>query len=154
MPRREAEVRRPLEDGEVIGLGGDRRCGLDAARARADEPDALPREVDALPRPRRREVHVTFEGVETRDVGRDRGRQASDRGDEEARRHRVVVVGADLPAVRDVVERGRSHAGGELDVASEIEAIGDVVEVPLDFGLLRVPTRPLPLVAPARGENE
>ena len=52
-----------------------------------------------------------------------------------------------------VVERGRGHAGGELDVASEIEAIGDVVEVPLDLGLLRVPTRPLPLVRPARGRT-
>ena len=41
----------------------------------------------------------------------------------------------------------------QLDVASKIEAIGDVVEVPLDFGLLRVPTRPLPLLRQLRGER-
>ena len=153
MARREAVVRRALEDGEVIGLRGDRRCGLDAARARADQPDALPGEVDAIARPRCGEVDVTVEAVEPGDVRRDRCRQASDRGHEKARRHRVVAVGADLPAVRRVVERGRGDAGGELDVASEIEAIGDVVEVPLDLGLLRVTTRPLPLLRKLRGER-
>src|SRR5262249_15931341 len=52
-----------------------------------------------------------------------------------------------------VVERGRGHPGGELDVASKIEAIGHVVEVPLDLGLFRVPTRPLPLVGQLAGER-
>ena len=41
----------------------------------------------------------------------------------------------------------------ELDVAAEIEPIGDVVEVPLDLGLLRVPTRPLPLLRELLGER-
>src|SRR6185312_8546146 len=141
-----AEVRRPLEDGELLGLGCDRGRGLDATRARADEPDALPREVDAVARPGRGEVDVAVEAIETRYVGHARGREASDRGDEKARREHVVVLGADLPAIRRVVERRRGHAAGELDVASEIEAIGHVVEVLLDLGLFRVPTRPLPLV--------
>ena len=151
--RGEAVVRRALEDGEVIGLRGDRRRGLDAARAGADEPDALAGEVDAIARPRCGEVDVTVEAIEPGDVGRDRGRQAPDRGHEIARRHRVVVVGADLPPVRRVVERGRGDAGGELDVAAQIEAIGDVVEVPLDLGLLRVTTRPLPLLRQLRRER-
>jgi len=63
------------------------------------------------------------------------------------------VVGADLPAVRGVVERGRGDAGGQLDVASEIEAIGDVVEIALDLGLFRVAARPLPLLRQLRREG-
>src|SRR5206468_10387634 len=88
--RREAEIRRALKDREVSSLRGDLGCGLNAARSRPNEPDTLAGEVHGLAGPRGSEVHVTFEVVQTRDIGHIRRREASDRGHEIARGDSVV----------------------------------------------------------------
>ena len=73
------------------------------------------------------EVHLAGEILVSRDVGHVRCGETSHRGHEVARGHDVVVVGADLPGVRRAVEGRRRDASGELDVATQIEPIGDVV---------------------------
>ena len=47
---------------------------------------------------------------------------------------------------RRLVPVGGRHAGLELDVAAEVEAVGDVVEVAQDLRLLGVLAAPLPLL--------
>ena len=147
MARREAEVRRALEDGEVLGLRRDRRCGLDAARARADEPDALPGEVDAFARPRCRVVRRHRRSSSSPGMS---GAIGADRHPTAVTRKRAVTVSSSSVRISQrFVESSNVAAVTRVescDVAAQIEAIGDVVEVPLDLGLLRVPTRPLPLL--------
>ncbi len=45
-----------------------------------------------------------------------------------------------------LVERRRSDAGGELDIGSQVEAVGYVVEVAEQLGLGRIALAPFPLV--------
>ena len=82
--RRQAEVRRALEHGELGRLLGDHRDRLDRRRAGADDPDALPGEVDALVRPVTRVVPVALEVLDARDLRHLRRRQAADGHDRRA----------------------------------------------------------------------
>jgi hypothetical protein len=51
-----------------------------------------------------------------------------------------------VPAVRGAVERGRRDARVQLDVAPEVEAVGDVVQVAEDLRLRGVALGPLPVL--------
>src|SRR5581483_8459662 len=68
--RRDREVGGALEDGELAGLAGDERDGLDTRRAGADDRDALAGEVNALMRPSAGEVDRPGETPGAFDVGR------------------------------------------------------------------------------------
>ena len=52
-----------------------------------------------------------------------------------------------------LVERRGRHAGRELDVAAQVEAVGDVVDVAQDLGLRGVALGPLPLLLQLVGER-
>jgi hypothetical protein len=62
----------------------------------------------------------------------------------------LLVVGAHLPAA--VLEMGREHAGFELDMASQIEAISHVIDVAQNLRLRCVLLAPGPLLLQRRIE--
>ena len=66
---------------------------------------------------------------------------------------RLAAVGGDVPAARGLVEDGGGDAGLELDVAAQVEAVGDVVEVAEQLRLGGVALGPVPLRS-SSGEKE
>ena len=146
VPRGHAEVRCALEHHQGGGLAGDDRDGLDRGGAGADDADALAGEVHVRVRPVAGVIGRAREALQTRE-GRDLGaRQAPGGHDAEAGRHVVAAVRLDVPPVRRLVEVRRGHARVELNVAAEIEAVGDVLDVPQDLGLGGIPLRPAPFL--------
>src|SRR5262249_32077061 len=89
---------------------------------------------------------VAGEGVDAVDFRLLRLRQAAGRHDAELRRHEVAAVSGDMPAPGACVPRRRRHPRVELDVAAEVEAVCDVVQVPQDLGLGGVALGPRPLL--------
>ena len=67
---------------------------------------------------------------------------------------RLPLIGLDLPEVAVVLEHRRRDAGVELDVAAEVETVGDVLEVGEDLGLLGELAAPTPLLEQLAGERE
>ncbi len=94
-------------------------------RSRADR--AASRGVEELP----------SEALDARDVGNHGGRQHPDRQDDEACGDRFAGVEVDSPCPRLLVPRQSGHAGVERDVASEVESVGDVLQVAKRLGLSR-----------------
>ncbi len=142
--RRNAEVRRALEDRDVLGLPGDDRDRLDPRRASADDAHPAAAEVDALVGPAAGVERRSGERVAAGDVGDAGAREA-------ARRHHAVPRGDALPAVgRDqplrsgLVELRTDDPRVELDAAAQVEEIGDVVQVREDLGLGRIALAPRP----------
>ena len=153
VPGRHAERGCPLEDRHLGGVLGDQREGLHGGRARADDSDSLPGEVDRLVRPETRVVGVARETIDSRYVRHPRNGEAARRHDHELGRENVVPIGRDLPAVTRLVERGARDPRAELDVTTEVEPVGDVVQVPEDLGLRRVALAPGPLLLELVGER-
>jgi hypothetical protein len=71
-------------------------------------------------------------------------RQATGSHDQPARGRLLPVAGPEAPEAGSLVEDRSLDAGGELDVAPEIEAVGDVVQIAEDLGLAGVALGPLP----------
>ncbi len=150
--RRNGVVRCALEHEELRGAGSDVRNGLDRGRAGANDGDALASEVDALVRPAAGMEGATGEGLAARHFRHVRGRETACRHDAVTGAHPAAVVGRDAPPTRTLVERRRRDARVQLDVAAEIEAIGDVLEVAQDLGLRRIALGPFPLLLELRRE--
>jgi hypothetical protein len=113
----------------------DDRDGLDGGGAGPDDADAAAGEVHALVWPVARVIPRALEAREPLEVGDLRGGQAAGGHDAEARRHLVATIRAHRPPARPVVEDGRRHARGQLDVATQVEAVGDVIGVPQQLRL-------------------
>ena len=120
--------------------------GLDRRGSRPDDADPLAREVDPFVGPAPRVADVAFERVETRDVRQVRRREAASGHHAEARRHPLAPVGRQRPASTRVVEVRRDDARAELDVPTQVEAIGHVLQIAKDLGLRRVALAPFPLL--------
>ena len=110
-------------------------------------------EVDRLVRPLRGVERRARERVETGDVWHLRHRQRADRRNEEARRRARAVGELDRPFRGGVVERGAFHACVELEVAPQVELVGDVLEVAQCLRLRREAFAPLPLLEEFVGER-
>jgi len=150
---REGVHRAALEGDELAGLFGNFRDRLHPGGAAAHDGDPLAGEIDAFGRPFGGVVDVTLEGIgvlEVRIIGfvqTARGEDAVGRGEG------VAAVGLDRPAVGVfVVDRVRD-LGFELDVPAQIEAVGNVVEVALDFRLRGHHLGPVPLLLQLPGEG-
>ena len=144
--RRPHELGRTLEDRQVSGFPGDDRDRLHAARAGADDPDALAFKVNPIVGPAAGVVPLTREGIETWNIRDLTGRDAADRGDQIVRRYRVALIGCDLPKAVFLVKVAGGDARVELDIAAQIVAVGDVVEVRQDFGLQGELAAPVPFL--------
>ena len=119
-----------------------------------DEPHATPREVDLLPRPARgleappREVLPAFDIDGLR------------RGEQACPHHAVArddaLFGGEVedPSLGVFVPDRRVYPALELDVAVQVEALRNVLQVALDLGLRGVALRPLPLLLQLLGEAE
>ena len=151
--RRDRECGGALEHGEVLGLLGDQRDRLDARRAGTDDGDPLAGEVDAVVRPQCRVQRRPAEGVDARQLGTFRRREATGRHQHEPRRGPVTTVRGHLPAAGDVVPHGVGDSCVELDVAAQIEPVGDVVGIAEDLRLGGVALAPVPLLLQLRGER-
>ena len=148
--RRQREVRRALEHGELGCLGRDDRNRLDRRRSGTDDPDALAGEVDPLVRPPSGEVHLATEVARTLDVGILHHRQAAGRHHVVATGRRRAVIGADLPQCRVVVPGRAVDARREPHVAPQVVLVGDEAEVAEDLRLCGVALGPLPLFVELR----
>ncbi|MEY9189948.1 hypothetical protein ABH987_003576 [Bradyrhizobium ottawaense] len=142
--RRQCEVRRALEHGQMRGLLGDQRDRLDGGRAGADHGDAFSREIDAAMRPASGEIDLTLEILDAVDLRRLRRREAAGGHDVVAAGDRWAIVRGQLPALGLLVPLGFGDLGPEADVAPEIVAVGDEAEITQDFGLGGVFLRPGP----------
>ena len=140
------ELGRALEDREAAGLPGDDWNRLHAAGAGAYDRHAFSRKVDGVVRPGAGVVPVALEGLQPLDPGDVARGYAADAGDEVPGGYPVAVVGLDLPQVGFFAEGGGRDAGVELDVATQVEAVGDVVEVGEDLRLLGVFAAPAPVL--------
>ncbi len=71
------------------------------------------------------------------------------------RRNALAAVQRDKPAVLRLIERRRDDARVELDVAPQVEAVGDVVGVSQNLRLAGVALGPFPfLLQSSENENE
>ena len=84
---------------------------------------------------------------------RARRRKVARRHDAEGRGDGLALVGLERPEVGLAVEDGRPDARVELDVAPQIEAVGDVVDVAQDLGLRAVALGPMPFLLQLVGER-
>src|SRR5271168_2215581 len=130
----------------MTNFPGDFRYELDAGRAGADHADALAREVRFLMRPARRVKRLAFETVDAGEIRNIVRRQYADRRDEKSRARPVAIVEANLPLVRRLVEARRIDARVELDVAAQIEFVGNEIQITLGFGLRGKMLLPIPLL--------
>jgi len=143
---RHREVRRALEDDELLRLRGDVGHRLDGRRSGTDDGDALPREVDAFVGPATRHVDVALETIRARDVGvfgygeTTGGHHVVTAGDGLARR------GVDRPLLCRVVPCGFVDTNLKVDTRIKIVFLRHVLRVSKDFGLRRVLFRPLPFI--------
>ena len=117
-------------------------------------PTRLPREVDALVRPAPGVVGLARERVEAREC---RGTFADDRQPVAMMRKRAVTASPRVGRRPSSAARPRRSARAstrvsKLDVAPQVEAVGDVLDVAQDLGLGRVALGPLPLLLELLGE--
>ena len=144
--QRLAPVGRALEHREMSGGLGDLGDGLHTRGAGADDGDALAREAHRLVRPARGVERLPLESVDALDARQGRSGQRADGGDEEAGAMAAAVVQRHGPGAGVVLPVGGGDAAAELDVAAEVELVGDVVEIAQGLGLAGEVLRPVPFL--------
>ena len=136
------------------GLFGDDGDRLDARRSGADDADALAGEIHALMRPLPGMIAFAAKRLASLEVRDLRRGEAPDRGDEVGGRQPVAPVGLDHPFAAGLVIAGTGHAGAELDVAPQVELVGDIIQIPQDLRLPGIAARPLPFEQDLLREGE
>ena len=152
--QRLAPVRRALEHGEMPGGLGDLGDRLHAGGAGADHGHALAREAHRLVRPVAVWKDWPGERVHALDARQRRRRQRADGGDQKTRAVPAAVLQRHVPAPRRLLVVGGGHTAAELDVAAQVELVGDVVEIAQRLRLAGEVLRPAPFLAAAPGEKE
>jgi hypothetical protein len=113
----------------VSNVARDGLDGLDAGRAGADHGDALAREIDRRMRPSCGMKGSSSKIVAAFDARQGRRRQRADRGDQETCAEAAAVLQCDAPALCGLVIGRCRHPAPKLDVAAQIEFVGDVIEI-------------------------
>ena len=137
----------------MFRLARDHRDRSARRTSRCRSPRPWAGEVDALMRPEAGVVPLALEVLQALEVGHPRRREIARRHDEVARADLLAAVGLDRPFAGLAVEQRRRDAGVELDVAAQVEAIGDVVDVVQDLRLGGVALGPLPFLLQLVGEG-
>ena len=127
--QRRAPVRRALEYREVPGGLRHLLYGLHAGCPGADDGDALALEADRLMRPARGMAGLALETLDSLDPRHCRRGQRAKRGDQETCGMAAAVLQCDGPVARVLLPVRGGDAAAELDVAPQVELVGDVVEV-------------------------
>jgi hypothetical protein len=91
-------------------------------------------------------VTLALEAIEARDVRPIGGRQRAGGADQKLRADALAAGQLDLPALRSLVVARTRDAGVQRDVAAQVKAIGDVVQIRQHGRLVRLRLRPVPLV--------
>src|SRR5262249_28228520 len=141
-----APVGRALKHREMPGGLGHLLDGLHTGRARADDGHALAFETHQLVRPARGMTGLALEALDAFDARHGRCRQGADRGDQEAAGVTAAVVQRHVPAPRLLAPMSRRDAAPELDVAAQVELVGNVVEIAQRLRLAREMLGPMPFV--------
>ena len=95
--RGDAETRRALEDGQMLGLLGDDRDRLDARGSGADHAHSLAGEINACVWPQPGVIPSAHKSIQTRNTGHLRRREAAHRGDQILGPHAFTLLGLDRP---------------------------------------------------------
>ena len=143
---RNAEIGRALENVQMAGLLSHLRNDLNTRGARADDADALASEIDAFTRPLCRVVPLARELLDAGEGRQTNCRQATGGHDAISGGVLTAVVRGHFPFAGGFIEMRRRDAGFQLDVAAQIEAVGDVVQVRQNFRLSGIAFRPLPFL--------
>src|SRR5450631_43044 len=130
----------------MAGLFGDDGHRLDRGRSGADHADALAGEIDPFMRPVTGVIDLALEIGEALDIRHPRIRQAAGGEHDMFCRDGLAVGSGDLPYIGALVENSPIDAGVELDIATEIKTVGDVIGVLQDLGLRRVALAPVPIL--------
>ena len=120
--------------------------GLHAGRAGADHGDALAGEIDGLLRPSRGVEGGPPEIVAPLDPRQRRRRQRSNRGNQESRAELAAVLQGNAPAPRALIVSRRRHPAAKLDIAAQVELVGDIIEVAQRLRLTGEMLGPLPFL--------
>ena len=144
--RRHAVVGGALEHREVRRARRDLRRHLHAARPRADETHAFAGEVHPVQRPVGAVVPFTLETLQARKLRRLRDRQAAGGHDAVGSDEPLPRASRHAPQTGHLVVNGGGHAGVELDVAPQVEAVDHMVDVAQDLRLRRVALGPVPFL--------
>ncbi len=120
--------------------------GLHAGRTGADDRDALALEADRFVRPAGGVAGLAAEGLDPLDAGHGRGRERADGGDQEAGGVAGAVFQRHVPGSRGFLPVGGGDPAVELDVAAEVELVGDVVQIAQGLGLGGEVLDPVPFI--------
>ncbi|MBV8401489.1 MAG: hypothetical protein JOZ17_22620 [Acetobacteraceae bacterium] len=118
----------------------------------ADDPHALAGKIDPFFRPAVRVAGLALERADTRDVRHRRRREDSTGGDKEARGITTAILQRQFPTARLVPVLCRDDAAVELDVAMQVELVGDIIEIAFGLGLGGKALAPIPLVEQLPGK--
>lgn len=129
----------------MAGLLGGGDDELSSGGAGTDHADPLAGDVEVV-RPSVGVHEGAAEAVAPGNVGDVGLREEPERRHQVAARERLAGARAHLPELELFVEHRARHFSVQLDVAAQIEAVDDVVEVLLDVGLLQVARGPVPLL--------
>ena len=144
--QRLAPVRAALKDGQMSDRLGYLLDGLHAGRTRTDHRDPLAGIVDRRLRPQAGVVGLALKILDALEFGHGRRGERAHGGDQKPRPVVAAILQPDIPAIAVFIEDRRGDPGGELDVAAQIELVGDIVEIALGLGLRREMLGPVPVV--------
>ena len=128
-------LRRTLEHGQMAGGLGHFGDGLHTGGAGADHRDPLALEFHGFVGPIMRVAGLAPETLDAGDARHGRRRQDADGSDQKPRIIAPAILQRDVPASRLLTVVRRRHAAVELDVAPQVELIGDIVQIALGLGL-------------------
>src|SRR3954454_6587521 len=110
---------------------------LHGGRAGADDANPLAGNIDALLGPAMGMAGQAFECIDAGNVRHCRRRENANRGNQKTRRKPVTTLKRNLPAASLFLVMRRVDAAVELNVATQVEFVGDIVEIALGLGLGR-----------------
>jgi len=89
---------------------------------------------------------LALERVDAGDARHGRRREHADRGNQETRTVEPAILQRDLPALPFLPVMRGGDAALELDVATQVELVGDIVQISLGLGLRRKALGPVPFL--------
>ena len=144
--QRRAPVRRALEHRQMPDAAGDGLNGLHAGGAGPDYCNPLAGEVDRFVRPSGGVEGLALEFVYALDPRHGGGGERANGGDQETGAEAAAVLQRDVPVARFLLPTRRGDPAFELDVASQIELVGDEIEVSLRLRLAGEMLGPIPFL--------